>query len=60
MSSISEIMASLAGKRIPGGCDSCDAYQVAEVADPAPPGVTVIHVYHDDDSPELARKRPPQ
>ena len=45
---------SLAGQKIPGGCDCCDAYQtLEEVA----PGIHTLTVHHDDDCPFLRARQ---
>jgi hypothetical protein len=53
---ISAALAALDGLRVPGGCDSCDAYQVLEAHAYGQRDVHVIHVCHDKDCPELARR----
>ncbi len=47
MSDIGDILQSLTGQRIPGGCDECDAYQ--EIT--RQHGIHVINVCHDDTCP---------
>jgi hypothetical protein len=42
---IEDIIAGIAGKRIPGGCEHCNSYQVAETVEPRYHRMTV---YHDD------------
>lgn len=51
MSTLPDLFANLAGKRIPGGCDDCNAYQ--EMHQEAQ-GVWVLGVFHDDGCPWLA------
>lgn len=48
------LLNSLDGLRLAGGCDRCDAYtEVRSGGD----GVSVMTVRHDDDCPDLARRR---
>jgi hypothetical protein len=53
---ISAALAALDGLTVPGGCDDCDAYQVLEANAYGEQNIHMIHVYHDDDCPELARR----
>ena len=48
---LEEVTANLAGKRIPGGCESCNAYQEMR-NDPTHPGIFHITIFHDDWCPE--------
>lgn len=52
---IGDILRSLAGARIPGGCEHCHAYQVIPPGGLLTPGVHHVQVRHDDDCPALAR-----
>jgi hypothetical protein len=45
--SISDLFESMAGRRIPGGCDDCDAYQEMTKQH----GIYVMTVNHDDTCP---------
>jgi hypothetical protein len=45
--SISDLFESMAGQRIPGGCDDCDAYQEMTKQH----GIYVMTVHHDDTCP---------
>jgi hypothetical protein len=51
-SPVSELIASLDGARIPGGCDACDAYQVVQ-ARAGHRNVHLMKVFHDDGCPVL-------
>jgi hypothetical protein len=51
---IAPFLASLAGKRIAGGCDSCDAEQRLEES---APNVWTLVVGHEDDCPFLRAKK---
>lgn len=50
---IDDVLGSLAGRRIPGGCDDCDAYQTTSRAH----GIWTVNVNHDDWCPWLAARR---
>jgi len=52
---VGELLDSLDGAVIPGGCDDCDAEQRVERIRHLG-RVTKITVMHDDDCPALARK----
>lgn len=47
------LAASLAGLRIPGGCEDCDAYQTFAVVG----AVYEIHVHHDRTCPTYLQHR---
>ena len=47
MSDIGDILQSLTGQHIPGGCDDCNAYQTVH----SQHGIYVINVCHDDTCP---------
>jgi hypothetical protein len=51
----SELIRSMDGAQVPGGCDQCDAYQVV-VADRWGPNMHSIEVRHDDWCPWLAAR----
>jgi hypothetical protein len=53
---LDDILSSLCGGRIPGGCDHCDAYQTNEQVDA---GIWRLTVHHDDWCPWLATHRRP-
>ncbi len=49
------MLAAMAGRRLPGGCEDCDAYQtVTRHPDDAWGRVFVLTVHHDDTCPALA------
>jgi len=49
---LDDLLASFAGRRVPGGCDDCDAFQqMRKEAD----GVFVLAVHHGRGCPWLAR-----
>jgi hypothetical protein len=52
--SIGDLLGSLEGREIPGGCDQCDAVQrTTKVA----PRVWAITIAHDDDCPFLRSRK---
>lgn len=51
----SELIRSMDGARVPGGCEHCDAYQVV-VADRYGPNMHSIEIRHDDDCAWLAAR----
>jgi hypothetical protein len=54
---VSVMITALDGARIPGGCDHCDAYQDITANACGHRGVHLLTIRHDDDCPELARRR---
>lgn len=54
---VTDLIASLDGAQIPGGCGQCDAYQVVRAHAYGYQRIHMIEVHHDDWCPVLARTR---
>ena len=50
---LESLATSIAGLRIPGGCDDCDAYQTFQKVG----GVYLLTVHHDETCPTYRRHR---
>lgn len=47
---LDQLVADLAGQRVPGGCESCDSWQTLDEHH----GIFRVRVHHDDGCPVLA------
>ena len=56
MTSTQELLRSLIGHTIRGGCDTCDAEQTM-TEEPRHPGIFHLTIHHDDTCPTLRRIR---
>lgn len=53
-SRVSDLIASMDGARLPGGCDCCNAYQTIRAHAFGSQNIHMITVHHDDWCPVLA------
>jgi hypothetical protein len=56
VSSPQEVLASLAGQTMPGGCEDCDATQTV-AQDPIASNLFVLKIEHDDSCPNYRQLR---